>query len=69
MKEINDKIIGESEKSIEELSSKNKLFFEQFKIEDFLSNLKRDIKLKKSFGNKEKNFKKSLLEKWNDNRL
>jgi hypothetical protein len=44
MKEINDKILGDSEKTLEELIKKNKAFFEQFKGEEFSAKLKRDIK-------------------------
>lgn len=69
MKEINDKILGDSEKTLEELIKKNKAFFEQFKGEEFSAKLKRDIKSQKCFGNKDKHYKKTLAEKWADPRL
>lgn len=69
MKEMNDHLISEQEKTMEELIHNNKGFFEQFKTEEYSSNLKKEIKMKQSFGNKDKNFKKTLAEKWTDLRL
>jgi len=47
---------------------KQKAYFEQFKSEQYMANLKRDIK-NQAFGNKDKTFKKEMLEKWQDERL
>jgi len=69
MNEMNSKLIGEQEKTLEEFALNNKAFYEQFKKEAFLTELKREIKFKQSFGNKDKHFKKTLNDKWQDKRL
>jgi 2-polyprenyl-3-methyl-5-hydroxy-6-metoxy-1,4-benzoquinol methylase len=68
MREINQKVLAEQETSWEEFITKNKHFFEQFKNEQYLSNLKQEIKAQ-ALGNKDKTFKKEILEKWQDDRL
>lgn len=69
MNEINAKLIGEQEKTLEEFAANNKPFYEQFKKETYLQELKREIKYQQSFGNKDKHVKKTLKEKWQDKRL
>jgi 7SK snRNA methylphosphate capping enzyme len=68
MREINQKVVGEQEKTWDELCTKNKDQFEQFKTEEYLANLKRDIK-GQALGNKDKTFKLEIAEKWYDDRL
>ena len=58
MKEMNSKLLDEQEKTLEEFVAKNKGFFDKFAKEEYISKLKRDIKVKQSFGNKDKSFKK-----------
>ena len=69
MREINLKIIEGAEKSLEELVSKNPQFFEKFKIEENQGAIKKALKESKSFGNKDRQFKKELAAKWSDARL
>lgn len=59
----------DQEKTLEELIGKNKAFFESLKAEDQLAKIKQELKVKQSFGNKDKHYKKSLAEKWSDSRL
>ncbi len=68
MRDINQNILAEQETTWEEFTAKNKVFFEKFKSEQYLSNLKHDIK-GQALGNKDKTFKKEILEKWQDDRL
>jgi|LauGreDrversion4_2_1035121.scaffolds.fasta_scaffold581487_1 hypothetical protein len=58
----------EQEKTWEEMKTKNKQYFEQFKSEKYMEGLKKDIKTQ-ALGNKDKIFKKELLEKWQDDRI
>ena len=60
MRELNAQFMSEQETTLESFFSKNKAFYEQFKKEDFANALKREIKHKQSFGNKDKQFKKTL---------
>ena len=69
MREIEQKVINEQEKSHEELIEKNKLFFEQFKVEEVNAKILKEIRECSGFGNKDKQFKKELIEKWNDDRI
>ena len=69
MKEINQKIIGSSEKNFTELVEKNKEFFEKIKTEEMQRDIRKELKEKKSFGNKDKHYKKCIAEKWSDQRL
>jgi hypothetical protein len=70
MKEINQKIIGSSEKTHAELVEKNKTFFEKIRSEEIRQEIRKELYDKqRSFGNKDKQFKKSLAEKWGDSRL
>jgi hypothetical protein len=68
MREINQKVVGEQEKTWEELYTKNRDQFELFKSEEYQANLKRDIK-GQALGNKDKTFKLEIAEKWYDDRL
>ena len=68
MSEINQKVVGEQEKTWEELYTKNRDQFELFKSEEYQANLKRDIK-GQALGNKDKTFKLEIAEKWYDDRL
>jgi hypothetical protein len=68
MREINQKVVGEQERTWEELYTKNRDQFEQYKSEEYLANLKRDIK-GQAVGNKVKTFKLEIAEKWYDDRL
>ena len=68
MREINQKVIGEQEKTWEELYTKNRDQFELIKSEEYQANLKRDIK-GQALGNKDKTFKLEIAEKWYDDRL
>jgi 2-polyprenyl-3-methyl-5-hydroxy-6-metoxy-1,4-benzoquinol methylase len=62
------KVISEQEKTWEELTTKQKAFFEQFKSEEYMAKLKKEVK-EQALGNKDKTFKKEILEKWQDERL
>jgi hypothetical protein len=68
MREINQKVVGEQEKTWEELYTKNRDQFELIKSEEYQANLKRDIK-GQALGNKDKTFKLEIAEKWYDDRL
>ena len=68
MKVMNSKLIEEQEKTFQEFIDKNKAFFEQFSKEETSAKIKKDVKLK-TFGNKDKSFKKQLADKWMDPRL
>ena len=69
MREINVKIIEGAEKSFAELTTKNPQFFENFKGEEMQGIIKKALKDTQSFGNKDRQFKKQLTEKWSDARL
>ena len=69
MREINVKIIEGAEKSFAELTTKNPQFFENFKVEEMQGIIKKALKDTQSFGNKDRQFKKQLTEKWSDARL
>jgi hypothetical protein len=70
MREINQKIIGTSEKTYAEFVEKNKAFFEKIRSEETRQEMKKELCGKqRSFGNKDKQFKKSIAEKWGDSRL
>ncbi len=70
MREINQKIIGSSEKTYAEFVEKNKAFFEKIRSEETRQEIKKELHDKqRSFGNKDKQFKKSIAEKWGDTRL
>jgi hypothetical protein len=68
MREINQKVVGEQEKTWEELYTKNRDQFDIIKSEEYQANLKRDIK-GQALGNKDKTFKLEIAEKWYDDRL
>lgn len=68
MREIYQKVVGEQEKTWEELYTKNRDQFELIKSEEYQANLKRDIK-GQALGNKDKTFKLEIAEKWYDDRL
>ena len=68
MREINQKVVGEQEKTWEELYTENRDQFELIKSEEYQANLKRDIK-GQALGNKDKTFKLEIAEKWYDDRL
>jgi len=68
-KQMQSKLISEQEKTLQEFAESNKAFFEQFTKEETLDKIKREVKLRKAFGNKDKSFKKQLQEKWEDPRL
>lgn len=69
MREINAEMLKEQEKTLEELVVKNKGFFELFKSEELSRKLRKELKDNQSFGNKDTQFKKSLVDKWNDQRI
>lgn len=69
MREINLKIIEGAEKTFAELVNKNPQFFEKFKGEEMQGMIKKALKETQSFGNRDRQYKKQLTEKWSDVRL
>lgn len=69
MREINQKVIEGAEKSFAELINKNPQFFEKIQSEQMQQTIKKSLKETLSFGNKDRQFKKQLTEKWSDARL
>jgi hypothetical protein len=66
---MQSKLISEQEKTLKEFADTHKAFYEQFTKEDVVDKLKREVKQRKAFGNKDKSFKKQLADKWEDPRL
>lgn len=63
-------MLKEQEKTLDELVSNHKAFFELFKSEEYSRKLRKELKdSHHSFGNKDAQFKKSLVDKWTDTRI